>query len=228
MQASFQTRLHASPQEAELLARFGELYARVEHELFAAFCRTGDIRALDKMKAALCSKHCITARQFNAVSTLLKGKFASKREVAKAALAQVKEDLKGVERSLSRLLKKKTPLTALQRRSWAGKKRRLARLERRKRELSSGHVSLCFGSRKLFLAQFDLAGNGFESHAHWLDAWRAARSSQFYLLGSKDKSSGNQSCTATVAENGTFTLRLRLPDAFIEQPGQKYLMLENV
>jgi IS605 OrfB family transposase len=120
------------------------------------------------------------------------------------------------------------PLDARQRRAWAGKKRRLARLEARERELATGRVALCFGSRKLFRAQFDLAANGYDGHDQWLAAWREARSNQFFLIGSKDEASGNQSCTATVADNGTLTLRLRLPDALIE-PGQgKYLLLENV
>lgn len=77
-------------------------------------------------------------------------------------------------------------------------------------------MALCFGSRKLFRAQFALARNVFGNHHEWLDAWRTARSSQFYLVGSRDEAGGNQSCTATLAENGTFTLRLRLPGALIE------------
>ena len=53
MQAPFQTRLHVGSHEADFLDRFGELYAHVEHELFAAFCRTGKLRTLGKMKATL-------------------------------------------------------------------------------------------------------------------------------------------------------------------------------
>ncbi|QHE87149.1 transposase [Hydrogenophaga sp. BPS33] len=228
MQATFQTRVQLGGHDMAVLNRFAGLYALVEHELFAAYSRTGEVRAMDKLKSTICAKHRITARQFNAVSVFLKGKISSRQEVNKSALAQVREDLKAVRRSLAKLLKCAGPLDATQRRSWAAKKRRLARLEAKELELSTGRVALCFGSRKLFRAQFDLAASGFRDHAEWLSAWRDARSSQFCLVGSKDEASGNQSCTAAVAENGTFSLRLRLPDALIEHPGEKYLMLHNV
>ncbi len=228
MQATFQTRVALSREDHTRLDRWGALYARVEHELFAEFSKTGEPRTLDQMKTTMCTRHRITARHYNAVSALLKGKIASRQAVAKTALAEVREDLKVVRKSLERLRKLKAPLDARQRRVWAGKKRRLARLEARERQLDSGHVSLCFGSRKLFRAQFDLEANGYADHAQWLNAWREARTSQFYLLGSKDEAGGNQSCMATVADNGTFTLRLRLPDALIEPGRGKYLLLENV
>ncbi|MDV7402141.1 hypothetical protein RZS08_62540, partial [Arthrospira platensis SPKY1] len=90
-------------------------------------------------------------------------------------------------------------------------------------------MALCFGSRKLFRAQFELQANGLASHADWLAAWREARSNTFYLVGSKDETGGNQSCTASVSENGTLTLRVRLPDCLLKHnAGQKYLQLENV
>ena len=228
MQATFLTRLALSREDHTRFDRWGALYARVEHELFVEFSKTGEPRTLDQMKTTMCTHHRITARHFNAVSALLKGKIASRQAVDKTALAEVREDLRAVRKSLERLRKLNAPLDALQRRAWSGKKRRLARLEARERELSSGRVSLCFGSRKLFRAQFDLETAGFADHEAWLCAWREARTSQFYLLGSKDETGGNQSCTATVAENGTLTLRLRLPDALIEPGMGKYLLLENV
>ncbi len=41
----------------------------------------------------MCAKHRVTARHFNAVSTLLNGKIASRQAVDRAALAQVRDDL---------------------------------------------------------------------------------------------------------------------------------------
>jgi IS605 OrfB family transposase len=227
MQATFQTRLRVGSEECTVLDRWGELYARVQHQLFAAYSKTGDVKTLDQLKSEMCGRHGITARHFNAVSVSLKGKIASRQAVDKAALADVKVALASVRKTLTRLERQKTPLDALQRRVWVGKKRRLARLEARARMLSSGRAALCFGSRKLFRAQFDLIGHGYADHAQWQDAWRRARSSQFFLIGSKDESGGNQSCTATISGNGTLSLRLRLPDA-LRGGSAKYLMLDNV
>ena len=37
------------------------------------------------------------------------------------------------------------------------------------------------------------------------------------MLGSKDELAGCQLCQATIAEDGSLTLKLRLPDALVEQ-----------
>jgi hypothetical protein len=55
MQTTFQARLHASPEEDQLLDRWGVLYARVQHELFAAYSKYSDIKAIDKLKTIMCS-----------------------------------------------------------------------------------------------------------------------------------------------------------------------------
>jgi hypothetical protein len=48
----------------------------------------------------------------------------------------------------------------------------------------AGKVRLCFGSKKLFNAQFDLQANGYADHAGWKYDWLNARSDQFFVLGS--------------------------------------------
>ena len=49
----------------------------------------------------------------------------------------------------------------------------------------------------------------------------------FFVLGSKDETAGCQLCVAMVADDGSLTLRLRLPDALAGQHG-KYLTVEGV
>ena len=73
--------------------------------------------------------------------------------------------------------------------------------------------SVCFGSRKLFKAQHNLASNGFRSHDEWREAWRGARNSTFMIVGSAAKSSGNQFARLTSLEDARFDLELRLPEA---------------
>ena len=46
-------------------------------------------------------------------------------------------------------------------------------------------------------------------------------------MGSRDETSGCQLCVATIAEDGSLNLQLRMPDALAEQHG-KYLLIQNV
>ena len=75
--------------------------------------------------------------------------------------------------------------------------------------------------------QHHLEQNGYHSHAEWLQDWQDARSDEFFVLGSRDETSGCQLCVASIADDGSLTLRLRLPDCLAEQHG-KYLVIEGV
>jgi hypothetical protein len=86
-------------------------------------------------------------------------------------------------------------------------------LEQLEADRKAGHIHLCFGSRKLFHAQFYLEENGYESHAEWKQAWKEARSNQFFVIGSKDETAGCQGCVATAEEDGSYSLRVRLPNS---------------
>ncbi|MGH8278445.1 MAG: IS200/IS605 family accessory protein TnpB-related protein, partial [Gammaproteobacteria bacterium] len=88
-------------------------------------------------------------------------------------------------------------------------------------------MRLCFGSRKLFRAQFALEDNGYASLDAWRDEWRAARSNQFFVIGSHEETSGCQGCVATRNADGSFDLRLRLPDALAQAHG-KYVALHGI
>ena len=101
---------------------------------------------------------------------------------------------------------------------------RLAGLEA---DIAAGLVRLCFGSKRLWRKQHDLEANGYGSHEEWLSEWQAARSDEFFVLGSRDETAGCQLCVASIADDGTLTLRLRLPDCLAEQHG-KYLVIEGV
>ena len=111
------------------------------------------------------------------------------------------------------------------------KRRRLASLKSRlaglEADVAAGRVRLCFGSKQLWRKQHHLEQNGYTSHAEWLRDWQDARSDEFFVLGSRDETGGCQLCVATVADDGTLTLRLRLPDCLANQRG-KYLVIEDV
>ena len=88
-------------------------------------------------------------------------------------------------------------------------------------------MRLCFGSKRLWRKQHDLEVNGYGSHEEWLSDWRDARSDEFFVMGSRDETAGCQLCVATIAEDGSLNLRVRMPDALPEQHG-KYLLIQNV
>ena len=94
-------------------------------------------------------------------------------------------------------------------------------------DIAAGRVRLCFGSKKLWRKQYDLKANGYASREAWLEEWRDVRSDEFFVLGSRDETAGCQLCVATVADDGTVTLRLRMPDGLAGLHG-KYLVVPNV
>jgi IS605 OrfB family transposase len=93
--------------------------------------------------------------------------------------------------------------------------------------MKTGKVSLCFGSKALFKKQFFLKENQYQDHADWKQDWQASREEQFFLVGSKDETMGNQNCVATINPDSTLNLRIRVPDAFADKYG-KYIVLERV
>ena len=111
------------------------------------------------------------------------------------------------------------------------KRRRLANLRHRlsalEVDISVGRVRLCFGSKRLWQKQHHLADNGYGSHEEWLVDWRESRIDEFFVMGSRDETAGCQLCVATIAEDGSLNLRVRMPDALAERHG-KYLLIQNV
>ena len=111
------------------------------------------------------------------------------------------------------------------------KGRRLANLEHRLKVLETvlkaGLVRLCFGLKKLWCKRHHLEANGYASLEAWLADWRQARRSEFFVLGSRDETAGCQLCVAGIAEDGSLTLRLRMPGSLAERHG-KYVEISGV
>ena len=58
--------------------------------------------------------------------------------------------------------------------------------------LNSRKLEICFGSKKLFLAQYHLAENHMTSHKIWYEAFCKRRDNRALYVGSKDEQRGNQ------------------------------------
>lgn len=72
--------------------------------------------------------------------------------------------------------------------------------------------SICFGTKKLFKAHFNLQKNGYSSHADWKNAWVRARSSTFIIEGLASAPQGNKFAKLHPQQDGRFDLELRLPE----------------
>ena len=220
---TYQTRVHCQGPENEVLDAYAELYGKVERTLFAA-TQAGN-NATD-LKHEYQLRFGLTARQFNAIRVGLDGKVSSIEELRPKQIAEAEVRIRKAEKVVARLEKTQPGSQKLHQ-----KKRRLVglfkRLKAMKDDHAAGIVRICFGSRKLFRAQFALEANGYKDHSEWKIDWHKSRSSQFFVLGSKDEIAGNQSCQAEVEEDGKLTLTLRLPNALAETHG-KFLIIPGV
>lgn len=216
---TYQTRLSLDVAQETVLASYAELYCTVERKLFAAISAG---KNPDKLKSAFSMTYKLTARQYNAISINLKGKISSVTKLQATHIDELESRIKRAQKVIPRV---KNPAKIHQ------KKRRLAtlvaRLAQRTEAVADGKVNICFGSRKLFGKQFNLAENNYASHEEWKADWEKARSNQFFVIGSKDETTGCQGCVATCDFDGSLKLRLRLPDAMIKGSG-KHIDIDDV
>lgn len=185
------------------LAAYAELYGRVERKLFAEAAAG---RSAASLKTVYLKRYGIPARMFNGVRLSLEGKIASVREQQKLRLDSLG---RRIARAQGQIVG-----AAVERGRWDQvhqKRRRLAILQSRlaalEADITQERVRLCFGSKRLWRKQHHLEQNGYASHQEWLADWREARRDEFFVLGSRDETSGCQLCVAAVADDGSLTLR---------------------
>ena len=224
---AYQDRIHAF-RDVEFgggnaaLSAYAELFGQIERNLFAQFSAG---TSLTSLKNSYLVKYRIPARMFNSLRVSLEGRISAVRESMDRHIASLEARIQRAEEQIVEAIERGKLNAAHQ------KKRRLSILTGRLASVlfdkASGRVRLCFGSRKLWRKQHHLEANGYSSHDDWLGDWRTARSDEFFVLGSKDETSGCQLCVATVQDDGLITLRLRLPDHLVVKHG-KYLVVEDV
>ena len=204
------------------LSAYAELYGRVQRKLFAQVA-VGQSAA--SLKGEYLRRYGIPARMFNGVRATLEGKVASVKEQQKLRLDSLGRRIARAEGQIA---------DAAGRGRWDQvhqKRRRLAALQSKRTglqdDIEAGRVRLCFGSKRLWRKQHNLPENGYSSHEEWLRDWREARSDEFFVLGSRDETAGCQLCVASVEDDGSLTLRLRMPDCLAAQHG-KYLVIQGL
>lgn len=220
---TFESRLKNNSFETEVLKACATLFTKLQRCLFANIASGKNPNAL---KSKYLEEYQITARQFNALRVSVEGKISSIKTRQSALIVEKKDRIASLKKKIKHLIKVKKDKNIIHQ-----KKRRLFKLEQEllqlKQDQENKKIRLCFGSKKLFRAQFDLEANEYTNHDEWLVDWQKERSKELFFLGSKDESSGNQTCTATLEQDNTLSLRIRLPNALFSQYG-KYLVLKNV
>ena len=81
-----------------------------------------------------------------------------------------------------------------------------AKLKRWKKDIKNRHVRLCFGTKKLFKAQYHLEENGLSSHEEWKEIFVRNREKMMYLCGKNDEQNGNQLCRLIRMEDGSWQI----------------------
>ena len=204
------------------LDAYGELYGRVQRRLFAA---TVADHAAPSLKSEYLERYGIPGRMFNAVRVSLEGKVASFQESQKLWIDNLRRRIARAKKEIAKAEKRRL-LDQVHH-----KRRRLAALEHQRMELEAemkaGLVRLCFGSKTLWHKQHHLEENGYANHEEWLEDWRSSRTGEFFVLGSRDETTGCQLCVAAVADDGSLRLRLRMPDSLVGEHG-KYVTIEGV
>ena len=175
------------------LDKMSELYSAVEKDMHVALMGGNAIATVEK---TLQAKYKIDSTTTRNVYHNLKGKHQGIKELRKTQLKDLKSTVKSIRSFIKKRQSKKTR-SAKDRFIIHQKKRRLAKLQYRLKVLQNKAIKICFGTKKLFKAQYHLPENGYDSHDEWLADWRATRQSNFMMVGAKTYASGNQLCRLT-------------------------------
>lgn len=181
------------------LDSMASLYSAIEREMHVALMGGEKIAAIEK---SLQSKYKVDSTTTRNVYHNLKGKHQGIKELRKTQVKNLKSSIKSIQSSIKKRLETKASaacktITQKDRFIIHQKKRRLAIKQHKLKALQDKAISLCFGTKKLFKAQFNLEANNYSSHDQWLADWRKARQSNFMMVGAKTYASGNQLCRLT-------------------------------
>jgi IS605 OrfB family transposase len=211
LQLTLRTRL----KDQENFAILGEMaseYSSIKRRLFAEI--TKDLKSRSELKKEFIAQYEITARQFNSMWCEVTGQIASIKELKKLNVQKLEIKIKSLKKKIEDTQSK------FKIHQW---KRKLNRLQIKLLQTQASlrqAPSLCFGGKKVFKKQFNLKENGYKDHAEWKKDWTLRRNSQFFLIGSKDESFGNQSCQMLPGR-----LELRLTNKLAKKYGTKTIVI---
>lgn len=151
----------------------------------------------------------ITAKKLNI--TRIKEQIKKKLKRAKDALKQLEKQLQSANIKGFTTQQEKGKFAN----SLMGLKSKIFKIASLRRDLVSlenqKRLHICFGSRKLFNAQYHLEANGYRSHNEWSVDWRKKRSGRFYCVGKSQLGGGTMLKVFPVDDDGTYRLNIRIP-----------------
>ena len=204
---TYQTLL--PPTVSLFLESMAILYSAIEKDMHVALLAGEKLSIVEKNLQALYQVDSTTVRN---VYHNLKGKHSSIQKLKKTQIKELKSAISSIKKSIAtrqKRIKSKLKLqqsTKRHRFIIHQKKRRLAIKQQKLEKAQNSNISLCFGTKKLFKAQYHLEENGYKNHEQWLIDWRKARTSSFVMVGSKTYASGNQLCRLDTKGNLTITV----------------------
>jgi len=195
-----------------------EYYAHIEHELFNGLAH-GKLESKG-LRDRTAHKYGISGRQANSLVHKTLGRLASLKALKKLEKSALTQRIWSIEAKIQSLSDKISVLKQdaseniitdkqlHKLRALKAKKHRLSlklnQLRQRLAEFDKRANSLCFGTKRLFKAQFHLEDSGFASHGDWLREWRKARANSWYFLGASAEHLGNQNCQYDINKESLF------------------------
>ena len=133
----------------------------------------------------------------DSIATEVKQTYSQLTTAKKLNIARITEQIKKktaraktIYKSLSKV---KNP-TPQQKSKALGLKSKLLKICSLKKQLkqleSTDRLHICFGSKKLFNAQYHLEENGYKNHSEWLADWKKKRGGRFFCVGKSTKGGG--------------------------------------
>ena len=133
----------------------------------------------------------------DSIATEVKQTYLQLNTAKKLNITRIKEQIKKktsyANAILKSLFKVKNP-NIKQRNQALGLKSKIIKIQSLKDDLkrieSTDRLHICFGSKKLFNAQYHLKENGYSNHEEWLADWKKKRGGRFYCIGKSTKGGG--------------------------------------
>ncbi len=207
----------------DYLGQMAETYAPILHSAFVLYTKgTGR----KQIKQKLSAKYKVKARVINSAMNQAKTALDSMAEVKKSQKQALENKIHAYEEKITKEEEnrrqwhstvkwhKPKPGDVNRNRTWKAKihnmKDRLHHMKMRLENWDTRKNRFCFGSRKLFNAQYHLHENGLKDHSEWKALWHKERTRLFYQIGSTDETCGNQICQFyPTGEPEWFEMKLR-------------------
>ncbi len=100
--------------------------------------------------------------------------------------------------------------------------RKIQQLNNLVKEIENNKFSICFGSKKLFNAQYHLKENNLPSRRHWLEKFRKERDKNIFYVGRAAEKQGNQQFQITPIENTDNEYKIQVRNIDMSDTENKY------